>query len=154
MSPVIEKNKLLELFPRRFEQSCSPKLITTGIRYFKVFGDFEGEYCAAKSTEIITPKDGRDIKHILPILNSSVIAFFLKEAYGGIALGGGITFSPNNLCNIPLPKISEEQKCVLNGFVDIFSNGFSIEDQVELDKYICSLYSLNDYETKIILEMD
>ena len=152
LRPIIKKENLLNLFPKRYEQSASPKLITTGIRYFKVFGDFYGEYCAAKSTEIITSKDGSGIKHILPILNSSVTTFFLKEAYGGIALGGGITFSPNNLCNIPIPPISSVQKKILENYVDRFGNNFSQKEQIEMDKYVFSLFSLSDAEAKIITE--
>ena len=63
--PVIEKSLLQKNFPKRFEQAKSPKLITTGIRYFEVFGDFNGEYLAAKSTEIITAKSTYSIKTIL-----------------------------------------------------------------------------------------
>ena len=67
--PVISRNDLKKAFPRRYSQAVKEKLITTGIRYFNVFGDFAGDYCAAKSTEIITSKDGTNLKMILPILN-------------------------------------------------------------------------------------
>ena len=149
--PVISHQALKNMFPKRYAQSCSPKLITTGIRYFKVFGDFEGEYCAAKSTEIITPRNGENLKMILPILNSNVVFFFLKEAYGGIAMGGGITFSPNNLCNIPIPDISEAQENELINMADLYSNkDFSEEDQDKLDQYIYMLYGLDQQDIAVI----
>ena len=148
--PVVEKTSLHKNFPKRFAQANSPKLITTGIRYFEVYGDFYGEYLAAKSTEIITPKSSYGIKALLPILNSSVVFFFLKEAYGGMALGGGITFSPNNLSNIPLPKIDDKTKNELENLTDIYSDKFSSMDLDSLDKYIYELYKLDKSDIEII----
>ena len=69
LHPVISREALERMFPKRYAQAKGTKLVTTGIRYFKVFGDFKGEYCAAKSTEIITPLHGENLKMLLPILN-------------------------------------------------------------------------------------
>ncbi len=153
LHPVISRQVLKQLYPKRYLQSSQPKLVTTGIRYFKVFGDFDGKYCAAKSTEIITPRNNENLKMILPILNSSVVFFFLKEAYGGMAMGGGITFSPNNLCNIPIPEISDEQQKRLIELADLYSSiDFTDKEQNSLDQYIYSLYKLNSQDIKIIEE--
>lgn len=149
--PVVNKNELKKMFPKRYKQAESSKLITTGIRYLKVFGDFNGEYLAAKSTEVITPKEGANIKCILPILNSSVVFFFMKEAYGGMALGGGITFSPDNLSKIPIPKIDNEDMNRLEAIADELSKScFDCTNQDELDSYIYQLYNLNDYDIQVI----
>lgn len=48
MHPVVKKGNLEDIFPKRYTQSVTPKLITTGIRYFEVFRDFEVKYLAAK----------------------------------------------------------------------------------------------------------
>ena len=148
--PVVKKEELKKNFIRRFNQASLPKLITTGIRYFEVYGDFKGEYLAAKSTEIITAKDDYGIKVLLPILNSSVVFFFLNEAYGGMALSGGITFSPANLSNIPLPPTSFEDKKFLEKFTESHSDNFTQQDQDDLDKYIYGLYRLNEYDIQQI----
>lgn len=148
--PVIDKNGLKNAFPRRYQQGITPKLITTGIRYFEVFGDFEGKYMAAKSTEIITAKSSMDIKTVLPILNSNVVFFFLKEAYGGMAMGGGITFSPDNLSKIPIPKVDETARVKLYQLADKYAVGFDEESQDELDEYVCELYGFDEKEVNII----
>ena len=148
--PVIDKNGLKKAFPRRYQQGITPKLITTGIRYFEVFGDFEGKYMAAKSTEIITAKASMDIKTVLPILNSNVVFFFLKEAYGGMAMGGGITFSPDNLSKIPIPKIDETAQVRLYQLAEKYAVGFDEESQDELDEYVCKLYGFGEKEKNII----
>lgn len=146
MYPVVDKKKLNDLYPRRYRQGVTPKLITTGIRYFEVFGDLEGKYMAAKSTEIITPKSNTNItlKSLLSILNSSVVYYFLKEAYGGMAMGGGITYSPNNLGKIPIPHITAENIKELENFSDEFSKEFNDDKQDILDIYIYNLYKLDD----------
>ena len=150
MHPVVSKQGLKEMFPRRYAQAKAEKLITTGIRYFKVYGDYNGDYLAAKSTEIITAKKDLSIKALLPILNSSVVFFFLKEAYGGIALGGGITFSPNNLSKIPLPKVDEVAIERLENMSNRFSIEFTEDDQDVLDNYMYKLFNLTEEEIRII----
>lgn len=150
MFPVIDKIHLKNKFPKRFQQALSPKLITTGIRYFEVFGDFDGEYLAAKSTEIITSKANYTIEEILPVLNSSVVFFFLKEAYGGMAMDGGITFSPDNLSKIPIPCIGTTDKKKLEHLSEIYFNSFDSEKLDTLDKYVYKLYGLNDDDVENI----
>ena len=134
----------------RYEKAIKPKLITTGIRYFEVFGDFKGEYLSAKSTEIITSKGRINIQTILPILNSNVVFFFIREAYGNVSMGGGITFSPDNLSKIPIPNLSENDIKRLNELTIKYNNEFTQEEQNELDQYIYTLYDLNNDDIKVI----
>ena len=148
--PVVKKEALLKAFPKRYAQAVSPKLITTGIRYLEVYGDFTGEYLAAKSTEIITAKKDVDIKTILPILNSTVVFYFIKEAYSGLAMGGGITFSPDNLSKIPLPKLNAENVAKLNRLSMRYSQSFDLDLQDELDEYIYKLYRLDDKDIDVL----
>ena len=148
--PVVKKDALLKAFPKRYAQAISPKLITTGIRYLEVYGDFTGEYLAAKSTEIITAKKDIDIKTILPILNSNVVFYFIKEAYSGLAMGGGITFSPDNLSKIPLPKLNDDDIAELNRLSMKYSQSFGLDLQDELDEYIYKLYRLDDKDIDVL----
>lgn len=148
--PVVKKEALLKAFPKRYAQAVSPKLITTGIRYLEVYGDFTGEYLAAKSTEIITAKKDVDIKTILPILNSTVVFYFIKEAYSGLAMGGGITFSPDNLSKIPLPQLNAENVAKLNSLSMRYSQSFDLDLQNELDEYIYKLYRLDDKDIDVL----
>ena len=148
--PVIKKNDLLIRFPRRYAQAIAPKLITTGIRYLEVYGDFTGEYLAAKSTEIITARRDLDIKTILPILNSTVVFYFIKEAYSGLAMGGGITFSPDNLSKIPLPQLCDDDIKQLNERAIRYSQYFDPSLQDELDEYIYKLYRLDHKDVEVL----
>jgi hypothetical protein len=68
----------------------------------------------------------------------------LKEAYGGIAMGGGITFSPDNLSKIPIPILTSEQEKNLIALADKYNGAFDEESQDELDKAIYPLYKLSE----------
>jgi hypothetical protein len=69
------------------------------------------------------------VKAILPILNSNVIFYFIREAYGNISMGGGITFSPDNLCNIPIPKLNNDSIKQLELLAEKYSKKFDDNDQ-------------------------
>ena len=149
--PTVSKVKLKNILPKRYAQAIAPKLITTGIRYLEVYADLKGEYLAAKSTEIITSKNGASIKALLPILNSNVAFFFIKEAYGGMAMGGGITFSPDNLSKIPIPNMDEKTTILLEKLADKYIANFDANSQDELDRIISQLFGFNE-ENYAVLE--
>lgn len=150
--PIVSKEKLKQKFPNRFNQACQPKLITTGIRYFEVFYDDLGEYLAGKSTIIIFSNKNYSIKWLLPILNSSLIYFYLKETYNALAMGGGVNYSTSNLGLIPLPKLSEENILKLEEITNSYnSNEKAYQCNLDdIDKFIYELYELTDQEIKII----
>ena len=66
-------------------------------------------------------------------------------------MGGGITFSPNNLSNIPIPIVTDAQERELEEMADKYSSqGFLEADQSELDQYIYQLFKLDDQDIAII----
>lgn len=153
LCPAIKKENLRENFKRRYAQANSPKIITTGIRYFECYLDDKGEYLAAKSTVIITPKQDIELKCILPILNSNLIFYFLKEAYSGLAMGGGVNFTANNLSKIPIPDLNMHQKEELSK-ITISMNSIEREkftqEMDKIDRYIYELYNLNEEDILIM----
>ncbi|MBV4420530.1 Eco57I restriction-modification methylase domain-containing protein [Clostridium tyrobutyricum] len=164
IKPVILKNDVESNFKRRYKQALSPKIITTGIRYFECYLDDSGEYLAAKSTVIIREKSNFKLCTVLPILNSNLVYYFLKEAYSGLAMGGGVNFTANNLSKIPIPNINEQQIQRLNMYSNIMqsyyfnkksintSNVNPLEMFEEIDEFVYSLYSLNEQDIKILNE--
>ena len=102
-------------------------------------------------TEIITSKNGASIKALLPILNSNVVFFFIKEAYGGMPMGGGITFSPDNLSKIPIPNMDEKTTILLEKLADKYIANFDANCQDELDKFVGALYGFTEGDS-IVLE--
>ena len=156
-SPVIYRTDLQKNFKRRFEQASAEKIITTGIRYFEAFYDEKGEYLAAKSTVIIRAIDKVPLRAILPILNSNLVFYFLKEAYSGLAMGGGVNFTANNLNKIPLPMLTNKETEVLINYSRQIEQCIASEDADklidlfdEIDCYIYNLYNLNEDDIKIL----
>lgn len=100
-NPIVRKEDLKSLLPKRYEQSITPKIIITGMRYFECFYDVLGEYIAGKSTIIIK---GENLYDLLGILNSKLIAFYIKQSYSALGIDGGINFSKDLVLDLPLPK--------------------------------------------------
>lgn len=111
MCPVIEKPSFKAMFPRRYVQMSSAKIVISGMRHFEAILDLEGEVVAGKSTVVIRGIASEDEWFcLLGILNSQLVRFFLKECFSALAMDGGINFSPTNVGEIPIPRIfvSEE----------------------------------------------
>lgn len=145
-APVISKEAFQKMFPKRVKQTL-PKLIITGMRYFEVFYDEQGEYVAGKSTIVIMqnslPKER--ILFLLGILNSTLIQFYINEAYSTLGIGGGINFSTNIVDGLPIPEVDKQTEKEIVKFVEdiIKSNHEKIKKlKLILDEKIYKLYNL------------
>lgn len=146
--PVINKNDLRANFKRRYEQAISKKIIITGIRYFEAILDRFGEYLAAKSTVILRNKFSTDhLEYVLPILNSNLVFFYLKECYSSLAMDGGINFSPANVSEIPIPKLTDSEKLKL---IDISNKLMELNEQFYREK----LNTLSEFADKFNLKVN
>ena len=84
--PAIPKARFQELFPRRFEQMSSAKIILSGMRHFEAFFDETGDWAAGISTVIL-----RNFRRpysplaMLGIMNP-LVRFFLQECFGSLGI--------------------------------------------------------------------
>lgn len=107
--PIVDKKLFNKNFPKRFNQAITPKIIIKGIRYFDSFLDIEGLYIAGKSTLVlINPQKHFTLNCVLAIINSRLIFFYLKEAYGALGIDGGINFSKDMVEGIPIAEFSNQ----------------------------------------------
>lgn len=156
--PVINKDKFKELFPRRFEQVCKPKLIISGMRHFESFFDEEGSFIAGKSTEILISKSGLNLKIALAILNSRLIRFYIKQTYSVLGIDGGINFTTNLIEDLPVPNLDvlDRQESLIKLIDQILViknndvNSDTNELESQLDQIVYRLYNLTPEEIKII----
>ncbi len=109
--PVIDKARFRELFPRRYEQMCCPKIVISGMRHFEAFLDETGDWVAGISTVILRNFHG-PYAHlaVLGIMNASLVRFFLQECFGSLGIDQGINFSRLNVAEIPVPRLSKSQQ--------------------------------------------
>lgn len=139
-NPIVRKEDLKMLLPKRYEQSISPKIIITGMRYFECFYDAKGEYIAGKSTIIIK---GDDLYSILGILNSKLISFYIKESYSALGIDGGINFSKDLVLDLPLPIANFS---ILKGNVQ---NVIALTTQSDYQNSELKQQAVKEYENQI-----
>jgi len=157
--PVVNKAIFKSIFPKRYLQSSKPKIVNTGIRHFESFIDNNGEYIAGKSTLVILKKESSTLQlaSLLPILNSRLIKFYIKENYSALGIDGGINFTKPMIEDLPIPQISPQDhdhsielvNHILNKKAsDPFTNTAKYES--EIDQFIYELYGLTPEEIAIV----
>ena len=157
--PVVSKECFRRNFEKRYIQTTSPKIIISGIRHFEAFLDTNGEWIAGKSTVVL--RNFREIqpKLLIGILNSRLVSFFLKECYGSLAMDGGISFSPANVSEIPIPDFHKSRdKCndiveTVNQIIiakseDIAKDTSNLEKKV--NQCVYDLYELTSKEIAVV----
>lgn len=155
-APGIPKKLLKSRFLRRYEQTVKQKLIFSGMRHFEVFYDDGGVYLAGKSTAIAYDISQRlPLFYLLGILNSRLVKFFFKEAYGALGMDGGINFSPKNISQIPVPeyggKISEKIDSLVKEVTNKIERCESFNDLAsQIDVLVYQLFDLSPKEVSII----
>ena len=102
--PIVNRGVFQKEFPNRYEKLSKPKVIITGIRYFEAIIDKDNSFLPAKSTVTITG-DLNNLYFLLAVLNSKVIAYYIRENYYSSSMGGGINFTPDLIRSLPIPQI-------------------------------------------------
>lgn len=102
--PIVNRSVFQKEFPNRYEKLSKPKVIITGIRYFEAIIDKDNSFLPAKSTVTITG-DLNNLYFLLTVLNSKVIAYYIRENYYSSSMGGGINFTPDLIRSLPIPQI-------------------------------------------------
>ncbi|MBX9788971.1 MAG: Eco57I restriction-modification methylase domain-containing protein [Pirellulales bacterium] len=99
LTPTTERN----LPANRRRQGRMPKIIVAGMtKRLECVADVEGRYLAGKSTTVVFSE--HDLRLILGILNSSLVAYFYAQEFGGNRLQGGyLRIGPPQLRNVPVP---------------------------------------------------
>jgi hypothetical protein len=155
--PIINKEALKEYKENRYKQSITPKIIFAGKRYFEAFYDKDGEYTAGKTTYIIL-KPNHEVEISMPallgILNSKIISFYIQEVYATRGIDGGTDFTPELIGNLPLPKLSDEQKNeienLVNKIIPLYIKYYNTDLKNEEDVYKNSINDLEDNIDKIV----
>ncbi len=128
-APVVDRLKFLEAFSNSYGvKSTKPKIIIKGLTLLDGCIDYEGEVIPGKTTLVIckTKETVNDLKLALAIVNSKISFFYIREKYRGSSYNQGINFNPDMINEIPVPKINEKQKNIINCLIDYTINLKSI----------------------------
>jgi hypothetical protein len=163
--PFVNSKEFKKILPKRYTQSMSTKIIITGIRYFECFFDANGNYVAGKSTIIIRNiNESITFKSLLAILNSSLISFYIKEAYSATGIAGGVNFTASMIKSLPMAELNKSEITVLDKLsskvISITGGRYYLDDpvrkkkvkalQAEIDQIVYKLYGLTEEEIRIV----
>lgn len=120
--------------------------------------DSEGYFCLNKAYVVCLKNENDNLKYILGLLNSKLIAYFFEKKYGDLRVGGGyLQFKKQFTSKIPI-IIRDDSFCesitkLVNKILSIKrddskSNTKDLED--EIDTLVYKLYDLNEEEIKIV----
>lgn len=170
--PIILKKSLKRFSNKRYEESTKEKIIVAGMTKRLESCLDCGEYLAGKSTTIVT-SNKTNLKIILAILNSSLMAFVYKTLFMSLSLAGGyMRVGPPQVKNLPIKQIPESQQQPLIKLVDKMlslnkrlndlgdkktDERSRIEEEIkktdaEVDELVYHIYGITEEEKKIIEE--
>ena len=164
-NPIVNRLIFQKLFPKRYKQTIKPKLIISGMRHFESFFDENGQYIAGKSTEILLEKNELSLKVALGILNSRLISFYIKQAYGVLGIDGGINFTTDLIESLPIPELNTidiqkpfieivDKILAITKSSDYLENPAKKEEvkkyEKQIDQMVYKLYGLTNEEIDII----
>ncbi|MHC4111560.1 MAG: Eco57I restriction-modification methylase domain-containing protein [Planctomycetota bacterium] len=164
LQPIILKKDFLAKFPKRYKQMDSEKIVISGMRHFECLLDTKANLIAGKSTIILKPKSQISLKVILGILNSKLITFYIKEAYGVLGINGGINFTAGIVENLPIPRLEEIKIRRIGALADKILRITNDSDYLDnpskqakvhklekqIDQMVYELYGLTEEEIAIV----
>jgi predicted type IV restriction endonuclease len=150
LRPIIPINSEKNLPPKRLKQAKSPKIIVAGMtKQLECTVDLNGTFLAGKSTCLIFPST--DLRYLLGLMNSKLLAFYYRAIYGGIALAGGyLRIGSPQLRTLPVPNIDftkPNNKAKHNKIVSL------VEQMLELNKKLAGIKN-PDEKTRIQRQID
>lgn len=105
--PVVNRNSLKKIYPRRYDQAISEKLILAGM-VTKLEAIYDSGNClAGKSTVVVTKLNEKySLKYLLGIMNSRLYSklFRITNKHNAMA-GGFLNVNKNNLSSLPFKEI-------------------------------------------------
>jgi len=106
LRPVIPSDQKQRLPKKRRQQAEQPKIIVAGMtKVLECVADLEGSILAGKSTSIVL--SSLNLKYLLGLLNSKLIAFYYQSVFGGNKMQGGyLRIGPPQLRQLPIRTIN------------------------------------------------
>ncbi len=114
--------------------------------------------CYVTSTFLIIQTSRIDLKFLTGLLNSKLIAFWLRHK--GKMQGNNYQIDKEPLMNIPIPKINAKNQTIVNQIIALVdeildiknkdSNANILHLESEIDRLVYALYKLDSKEIKII----
>jgi len=155
--PVLKKQDLKGLYPKRYADATSEKIIIGGMtKNLECYYD-NGEYLAGKST-VLVMNSSVDLKYLIGILNSRLMTMFYRTYFNSLSLAGGfLRIGAPQIKQLPIAIGNDTQ---IKAIVDLVSKVIDEKQtnpdadtsklEEEIDSAIYEIYGLTQEEIKTI----
>jgi len=158
LSPIIKRDQIPNLPPKRVLEANSQKIIIGGMtKNLECYFD-DGSFLAGKSTTIVVNPQ-YPFPYILGILNSKLMTYFYNERFSGLSLQGGFfRVGPPQIQQLPIANPDNDSVLatklieLVEKLLDAVSRDSSVVKQlkVEIDLVVYALYKLTPEEIKLV----
>lgn len=140
--PIVEKEKLRNIYPKRYQQANASKIIVAGMSYVVEALFDDGKILAGKSTSIILG-DKSILIPLVCILNSRLMDFWVRVNYNSLRMSGGyINIGVNELKSLPIANFRNSQDQLVKAYCD--------RDFKQIDFLVYKSYNLTFGEVLIV----
>lgn len=114
--PVVSRDRLRTIMPRRFEQASAPKVLLAGLcQRLEAVGDQHGSLLCGKSAMQVIPFDGSvaSVHALTAWLNSELVNRLYACVFGGRGFGRGtMNVGARQLRWLPVPSAQQRQRLI------------------------------------------
>ena len=150
--PVVKKDELKELYPRRYDDASKEKIIIGGMtKKLECFYD-SGETLAGKSTTIVLDSDV-DIVYLTGLLNSKLMTLFYQNYFNSLSLASGFyRVGAPQIKQLPIIVGTEEQQKNLVEITTRMIDSPNDADKELIDKMVFEIYEIGKEDVDVLIE--
>lgn len=150
--PVVKKEELRAMYPRRFDDASKDKIIIGGMtKELECYYD-SGKTLAGKSTTIVL--DSKiDIIYLTGLLNSKLMTLFYQNYFNSLSLAGGFyRVGAPQIKQLPIVIGTEEQQNKLISATIRMISEPNLADSELIDSIVFEIYNISDEDASLLTE--
>lgn len=150
--PIVKKDKLKELYPRRYDDASKEKIIIGGMtKELECYYD-SGETLAGKSTTIVL-NSKVDVVYLTGLLNSKLMTQFYRNYFNSLSLAGGFyRVGAPQIKQLPIIVGTEEQQKKLIEITTRMIKKPNDTDRELIDKMVFEIYKISEDDIIVLTE--
>lgn len=150
--PVVNKEALNKLYPRRFDDASKEKIIIGGMtKELECYYD-AGKILAGKSTTVVLDTKV-DIIYLTGLLNSKLMTLFYQNYFNSLSLAGGFyRVGVPQIKQLPIIVGTEEQQKKLIEVTSRMIDNPNDEDKVLIDNMVFDIYGMNKEDASVLMD--
>lgn len=150
--PIVKKDELKKLYPRRYDDASKEKIIIGGMtKELECYYD-SGETLAGKSTTIVSDSKV-DTVYLTGLLNSKLMTLFYRNYFNSLSLAGGFyRVGVPQIKQLPIIIGTNEQQKKLIELATRMIKNPNDTDKSRIDKMVFEIYEISEDDVIILTE--